>query len=329
MTSLDHQVLKELLAWIKAGKSCWLCTIAGTIGSSPRPVGSLMACNEDGIVVGSLSGGCVEEDLIDRLLAGEYNLAQPQRVEYGVTAEENERLGLPCGGRMEIVVEWIVPNERLIEQMTVVEQRLARRQCVQRLVNLADGLAEIREADHYYPLEISDTEMLQTFGPRYQLLLVGAGQLAHSLADLATSMDYQVRVCDPRPAMVEQWSLEGVTAQQMMPDDFVREYALDAYSIVITLTHDPRIDDMALMEALLTNSFYVGALGSERTSAKRRERLIELDLTQEQIDKLHGPVGLPIGSKTPPEIAVAIMAELTMARAVRDGRKPKLKLVAA
>jgi xanthine dehydrogenase accessory factor len=329
MTSLDHQVLKELLAWLKAGKSCWLCTIAGTIGSSPRPVGSLMACNEDGIVAGSLSGGCVEDDLIDRLLAGEFNQQEPQRVEYGVTAEENERLGLPCGGRMEIVVEWIVASEQLIEQLGVVEQRLAKRQCVQRRVDMSNGSAQINDADHYYPLEISGSEMLQTFGPRYQLLLIGAGQLAHSLADLATSMDYQVRVCDPRPALVEQWSLDGVVAQQMMPDDFVREYSLDAYSIVITLTHDPRIDDMALMEALLTNAFYIGALGSDRTSAKRRERLLALDLTPEQIDKLHGPVGLPIGSKTPPEIAVAIMAELTMVRAVRDGRKPKLKMVAA
>jgi xanthine dehydrogenase accessory factor len=164
-------------------------------------------------------------------------------------------------------------------------------------------------------LQLSDDEMVQTFGPRFLMLLIGAGQLSVSLAEIAQMLDYRVLVCDPRQQMVDHWPLPDVECVQMMPDDVVRERAGDPYSIIITLTHDPRIDDMALMEALTTDAFYVGALGSDRTTAKRLPRLKDLDLTEQQISRLHAPVGLKLGSKTPPEIAIAILAELTQTRA--------------
>ena len=148
-----------------------------------------------------------------------------------------------------------------------------------------------------------------------RMLLIGAGQLSAILADLAERLDYRVSVCDPRPDTLRDWQgPDGVERVAAMPDDFLREAGVDAYTVVITLTHDPRIDDMALMEALQQPAFYVGALGSSRTSAARRERLAQLDLSAEQIGRLHAPVGLPIGSKRPMEIVIAILAELTQLR---------------
>ena len=157
----------------------------------------------------------------------------------------------------------------------------------------------------------------QDFGPRLHLLLVGANELARCISELATAMDYAVTVCDPRRDRIDQFPVSAVDTVCAMPDDVVRERASDSHSLVITLTHDPRIDDMALMEALQSEACYVGALGSERTSAKRRERLLLLDLSEADIGRLHAPVGLPIGSKSAMEIAVAIMAELVQLKAQR------------
>lgn len=309
---MDQQVLRQLQHWLDAGQSCFLCTIVGTVGSSPRPVGSLLACNDQGQLVGSLSGGCVEENLLERLGRGELAQQQPEAVEYGVVAEENERLGLPCGGRLTILVERIRADQQPL--FAHINTRLDQRRCCQRRVELGSGEATVSDCDDFQPLVVDQHSLVQGFGPRYLLLLVGAGQLARCLAEMALMMDYRVVVCDPRPAMIADWTLEGVELIQGMPDDVVREQVKDAFSIVITLTHDPRIDDMALMEALTSPACYVGALGSVRTSAKRRQRLPQLGLSEQQIARLHAPVGISIGSKTPPEIAVSILAELTQMR---------------
>ena len=312
MDTIDQQVLRQLQQWLRGGQACWLCTIVNTLGSAPRPVGSLLACNEDGQVVGSLSGGCVEDDLLERLSRHEMARTGPELVEYGVTAEENERLGLPCGGRLEVLVERA--GARQLPALDTIIDCLDRRGCCRRELDLESGEMRVTPTDHFQPLVCAGGMLGQSFGPRYLLVLVGAGQLARSLAQLAMMLDYRVLVCDPRPAMIADWNLSGVELVQGMPDDVVRERVADRFSLVITLTHDPRIDDMALMEALASPAGYVGALGSVRTSAKRRKRLPQLGLSQQQIDRLHAPVGLSIGSKTPPEIAIAIFAELTSLR---------------
>ena len=310
MHSVDQQVLEHLVSWLEAGERAWLCTIVATFGSSPRPVGSLFALSGNGASAGSLSGGCVEDDLVEALLAGE--ITGIRRMEYGVTAEENERLGLPCGGRLEILVETL-SAERLPEFRTLLEAAAERRYLARR-VQLSDGSAELEAADAFAPLAIDDGQMLHTFGPRYRLLLIGAGALSETLSRLASAMDYQVLVNDPREEALARWEGEAVARIPGMPDDAVRENANDPHCIVLTLTHDPRIDDMALMEALEQDLFYVGALGSVRTTEKRIARLSELGLSRAQLDRLHAPVGLPIGSKTPMEIAIAILAELTQLR---------------
>ena len=327
MENADLEVLSRLTQWVRDGKPSWLCTVIKTWGSSPRPVGSLLCCNSDGHLAGSLSGGCIEEDLLEKLQRGEMATDGPEVLIYGVTAEETERLGLPCGGQLHVVAEPFLDASQLTALEHVVA-RVSERECVERRVDIANGEMAITDQPRFRHLsfegEFSNTDnagekfLVQTYGPRYQLFLIGAGQVSMCLADMAKSLDYQVVVCDPRGHLMEQWPVDGVQLVTDMPDDAVRKYANDAFSAIIALTHDPRIDDMGLMEALRTDAFFIGAMGSTRTSANRRERLKMLDLTDEEINRLHAPVGLPIGSKTPAEIAIAILAQLTALRSEKE-----------
>ncbi len=310
MHSVDQQVMEHLVSWLQRGDRAWLCTIIATIGSSPRPVGSLFACNDAGETAGSLSGGCVEDDLVERLVAGELDAVQ--YLEYGVSAEENERLGLPCGGRLEILLEPLSADA--LPDLQALLQAVSERRYLARRVRLVEGASELQPASAYAPLERDDDGVTVTFGPRYRMLLIGAGALSETLSRLASAMDYQVLINDPRADVLARWEGEAVQRIGGMPDDAVRAHATDRDSIVLTLTHDPRIDDMALMEALEHELFYIGALGSVRTTGKRLERLRALGLGESQLARLHAPVGLPIGSKTPMEIAIAILAELTQLR---------------
>ncbi len=307
--SAEEQVLGTLRTWLRSGETAWLCTIVEIAGSSPRPLGTLMACASGGPQSGSLSGGCVEEDLIERLRSARAATTGPEVCSYGLSAEENERLGLPCGGRLSVLVE-PMREDTHGAHIDALLGALAARRCVMREVRLADGMCRAADTGGVAPLAMTDGMLRHTLGPRFRLLLIGAGQLAQSLSLLASMLDYRVVVCDPRRQAIDAWRGPEVELVCAMPDDFLRAAAVDSYTAVITLTHDPRIDDMALMEALGLDAFYVGALGSPRTSAKRRERLRQLDLADEQIARLRAPVGLPIGSKQPLEIAIAILAEL-------------------
>ena len=311
MQAIDHDVLKHSLDWLE-GTRPWLCTIVKTLGSSPRPVGSVVAISDDGRQVGSVSGGCVEEDLVERLRAGEYAGERPELIEYGVSAEENERLGLPCGGRITLLLQRLGQDDK--PWLAAALQAMDERRCVERHLDINTGETRLEPVAHFTSLSLGHQTLRQCFGPRLRMLLVGAGQLAHSLAELGLAMDYEVMVTDPRAQLLDQWEGPPVALVQGMPDDVIRKHAADKHSVIITLTHDPRIDDMALMEALGTEAWYVGALGSQRTTEKRLARLRQLDISDQQLARLHAPVGLDIGSKTPIEIAVAIMAQLTRLR---------------
>lgn len=314
MNSLDQQVVTQLADWLDAGKQCWLCTIINTFGSSPRPVGSLLACNEDGLFCGSLSGGCVEDDLRESINNRELATEKPEKIKYGVTVEDVLRLGLPCGGTLEVVVEPILPEQHALYRS--LSEKIMNRQLVTRTVNMESGEVSLKDADNFEPLSLDGNILCHTYGPSFRLLLIGAVQVAYYLANMASALDYQVEICDPRKELVENTNIDSAPVINAMPDDWLREKNLDQQTAVIALCHDPRIDDMALMEALQqSDAFYIGAMGSERTSSQRRDRLAQLDITEAQIDILHAPVGLSIGSKTPPEIAIAILAELTSLRA--------------
>lgn len=317
MHAVDEEVIRKVQAWLDEGRNCWLATVIGTWGSSPRPVGSLLACDPDGHIVGSLSGGCVEDDLLEKLTRGELARDQAQFFTYGVSDEESEKFGLPCGGSLRIVIEPLQPDADTRAHVDHLTAALTERRHVRRTVDLSTQVKLALDADGYTPLEWDEaTQRLNhTYGPQQQLFIIGAGMVSQYLASMALSLDYAITVCDPRQQMLDDFPVEGINRVCDMPDDAIRAMASDASSAIVALTHDPRIDDMGLMEALKTDAFYVGALGSSRTSANRRERLKELDLTDAELDRLHAPVGLPIGSKTPPEIAVAILAEITAVKA--------------
>jgi xanthine dehydrogenase accessory factor len=321
MENLDVMVLRTLRDWRVADKRALLATVVRTWGSSPRPIGSIMALCETGAVVGSVSGGCIEDDLIYRFTqayahAATSNTAEapntlpsgpPQRIKYGVTADEAHRFGLPCGGTLELVLEFD-PDAELLDTLL---SHLSTGHLMQRTTDLRTGQVSLQMSDAPAELQINEHQLINTYGPEYRMLLIGAGQLTEYLATMALFNGFAVTVCDPREEYRGAWSVPNVTLTAEMPDDVVQSFRADRRSCVIALTHDPKLDDLALLEALNTDAFYVGAIGSRRNNEARRERMIEhMDQTPTSLEKLRGPIGIYIGSKTPAEIAVSIMAEV-------------------
>src|SRR6266542_3690609 len=313
MDSVDLEVLRRSAEWLAAGRRVLLVTVVKTWGSSPRPPGALLAVRDDGHVVGSVSGGCIEDDIVERSRREGAYVKRPQTVTYGVSAEDARKFGLPCGGTIQLVLEPLAPQSRIGELLELVQQG----NLVARTLDLESAEVALAPAGTADGLAFDGQVLTTVHGPRYRMLVIGAGQLSKYLAQIAVGLDYQVTVCDPREEYTETWDIPGITLVKTMPDDTVVEMKLDERCAVVALTHDPKLDDMALMEALKSRAFYVGALGSRANNAKRRERLKnDLDVTDEEVARLHGPIGIYIGSRTPPEIAVSILAEVT---AVKNG----------
>jgi xanthine dehydrogenase accessory factor len=314
MENLDVLVLRTLRDWRLAGQRAMLVTVVRTWGSSPRPVGSIMAMCADGAVVGSVSGGCIEDDLIHRYTrAGAIPSGPPSLTRYGVSADEAHRFGLPCGGTLELVLEYDPDAAGLAELVNSLDSG----HMMQRHLRLSDGWANLQEASAPSDLRLTGVELVNTFGPAYRMLLIGAGQLTEYLATMALFSGFAVTVCDPREEYRGAWNVPGVQVLSGMPDDVVLSFKPDRRSCVIALTHDPKLDDLALLEALKSDAFYVGAIGSRRNGEARKLRMIEhFEQTVEGLAKLRGPIGIYIGSKTPPEIAVSVMAEVL---AVKNG----------
>lgn len=315
MESIDVLVLRTARDWLAAGERVLLATVARTWGSSPRPVGSMMALRNDGRVVGSVSGGCIEDDLIHRYTTAHGGSgirdSAPEVVRYGVSADDAHRFGLPCGGTLELILEFDPALPSLEELLLQLDAgRLVRRQ-------LTLNTREISLQPTATPEQFSfdGQEMINTLGPGYRMLMIGAGALAEYLATMALFNGFKVAVCDPRPEYIEAWEVKGVERIVGMPDDVVRDFAVDVRTCIVALSHDPKLDDLALLEALHGPAFYIGAIGSRRNSQLRRERLIEhFGETQASLERLRGPIGLYIGSKTPAEIAVSVMAEILAAK---------------
>ena len=307
LDSVDLQVLKTAREWVQAGHRVVMATIVNTWGSAPRPIGAVSAIRDDGLIAGSVSGGCVEDDMIDRVRARELVDDKPATTRYGVTDEHARRFGLPCGGTLELVLEPLGAQSGLDELLTRVE----RHELVVRSLDMKTGRAQLAPGRWSDRLVFDGNLLISVHGPQWRLLIIGAGQLSKYLAQFAQALDYHVTVCDPREEYANTWDVAGVELTREMPDDVVIAMKLDAHSAIVALTHDPKLDDMALLEALKSPAFYVGAIGSKKNNEARRRRLAEFDLSESEIDRLHGPVGLKIGSKTPPEIAVAILGEMT------------------
>jgi xanthine dehydrogenase accessory factor len=310
--SVDLQVLKSAREWLQAGHRVAMATIVNTWGSAPRPAGALVAIRDDGMVSGSVSGGCIEDDMISLARAGELVKEKPLATKYGITAEQAKRVGLPCGGTLELVLEPLTASSGIDELLA----RIERHELAMRTLDMETGRASVGPATWQDALSFDGRTLVTVYGPRWRLLLIGAGQLSQYIAQMAEALDYQVTVCDPRSEYADTWHVPGVELNRGMPDDVVTAMKLDGHSAVVALTHDPKLDDLALMEALKSPAFYVGAIGSRKNNDARRRRQLEFDVSEAQIGRLHGPVGLNIGARTPPEIAVAILAEMT---AVRNG----------
>ncbi len=326
MDSVDTEVLKCAVTWLADGHRATLATVVRTWGSAPRPIGAMLAIRDDGHVVGSVSGGCVEDDLIARVkdfqTKNQIADGKPEVVSYGVTTEQAARFGLPCGGTLQLVLEPVSVGAKLGELLATIE----RHELVARFLDMDTGGVRLEAGRWSDALEFDGKTLKSIHGPRWRLLIIGAGQTSRFLAQMAQALDYQVTVCDPREEYADEWNVAGATLVRGYPDDVVLEMNPDAHLAVVAVTHDPKLDDAALLEALKSPAFYVGALGSRANNEKRRKRLADFDLSAAEIARLFGPVGLKIGSKTPPEIAVSILAEMT---AVRRGVKLELIGVAA
>jgi xanthine dehydrogenase accessory factor len=315
MESLDLRVLQDALSWKLSGHACTLVTVVETWGSAPRPPGALLAVRDDGVVSGSVSGGCVEDDLIARIKRGDHIsdgiTDKPSMIAYGVTKAEAARFGIPCGGSLRLV------QEPLLETAWVQEllERTSAHALVARTLNLTTGAVRLSAAQRGDTFSFDGIALKTTFGPKWRLLLIGAGQLSQAVAQMASMLDFEVLVCDPREEYAATLQMDGVTRVLGMPDDVVRDLKADAHTAIVALTHDPKLDDMALMEALRSDAFYIGALGSKRNTETRKARLKEhFELTDAELSRLHGPVGLRIGAKTPAEIAVSVIAQIVQVK---------------
>jgi xanthine dehydrogenase accessory factor len=317
MEDLDTLVLRTALGWHAADLPVVLVTVARTWGSSPRPPGSLMAINGQGETVGSVSGGCIEDDLIQRIREGGMRAAcsaeTPAVLRYGISADQAHRFGLPCGGTVELVLEPVSSHSRLDELLLACQQRRS----TERRLDLRTGQVELSEGRRDGLPQLDDTQLTTYLGPQARLILIGAGDLSRFMCQMALSLGFEVIVCDPREEHRSGWQMDGVILSHEMPDDLILRLCPDVRTAVVALTHDPKLDDLALIDALQSEAFYVGAIGSRRNTAQRRERLhTHFGLAEADLQNLHAPAGLYIGSKTPAEIALSIMAQVV---AVKNG----------
>lgn len=316
MHSNEHEVLQQALSWHAAGQRCVLVTVLGTFGASPRPPGAMAVISEQGLITGSVSGGCVEDDLVHEVMSGalwhEPAVGAPRvlmRV-YGRDAAERERYRLPCGNALRLAIEpfWHVAQAEQALAAIRAQQRVCKR------LDYTSGHATLMPAHDVRDFSDDEQGFSAVLGPRHRLLLIGATEVSRYLLPIAQSLGYAVSICDPRTEYTGAWQEPGATLLAGMPDDVVMAFGCDERTAVVTVTHDPKLDDLALMEALRTPAFYVGALGSGITTARRKDRLRLFDLSTQQLAQLRGPVGLPIGSRSPAEIAVSIAAELIQVR---------------
>lgn len=315
MESADVNVLRACQRWRAAGAQVVLVTVVRTWGSSPRPPGSMMAIRDDGAVIGSVSGGCIEDDLIAQTRAhadgGAAFGGLPSTRAYGIASAQARQFGLPCGGTLELVLEPLHDGSRIDELLA----GLALRRQLTRTLDMQSGNVVLEEGATDVGIRHDGGRLVHGLGARYRLLVIGAGQLSRYLCEIALGAGFDVLVCDPREEFHADWQLPGVQISRAMPDDLVLAAMPDARTAVIALTHDPKLDDLALMEALRSPAFYVGALGSRRNHALRIARMTEhFGMSHAEVRQLHGPAGIYIGSRTPPEIAISILAEIIAAK---------------
>lgn len=312
MDYLDRQVIEGALGWSRQGEAVWLCTVLATFGSSPRPPGALMVATRTGRHIGSLSGGCVEEAFLARLSEGEFD--RPVTVvRYGDGDDvHGQGVTLPCGGMLEVLVERLAATPATHAHLERLAAALAGQQRLIRRVDLTHGRVELDEAPPPGPSVTRREETVELrLGPSRRLIIAGISPITAPCAAFAVTLGFEVIVCDPREAACADFDVPGVRVEARLPSAYITPATCHAATAVVALTHDPRIDDLAMMEAVRTPAFYLGVMGSRQTSAARRERLMRAGgMTEESVARIHMPIGLALGSKTPAEIALAVMADI-------------------
>ena len=322
MTTMDP--LDQLALWAHAGQTVALATVAATWGSSPRPVGSHMAISSTGDFAGSVSGGCIEGAVVD---AGLKVIAsgRPEMLEFGVTNEAAWEVGLACGGRIQVFVQ---PKPALLDKLNL--ERQTKRLCAVVTDTRTGAQVLVDDKDIVGDLCLSDDELMdvrarigadrsgvamygylvRVYAPPARMVIVGAVHIAQALAPMAQLAGFDVTVIDPREGFAKSAGLAGINSIAAWPDEGMAAIKPDARTAVVTLTHDPKLDDPALNAALKSEAFYIGALGSKKTHGSRLARLAEAGFKPEDTARIRGPVGLDINSLTPAEIAVSILAQV-------------------
>lgn len=310
MRQLDLQVIDTALQWVQDGHVIWFCTVLFTYGSAPRAPGAMLVAREDGRFVGSLSGGCVEEAFLQSLARGEFRAAA-QIVRYGESSAERERLRLPCGGILQVLIEYRVPDQAWADHLQTLHDVLKGQRRKVRQVDLTSGaFALVHDDGGGATTQVEDERVRVRVGPVLRLVLAGLSPVADYCASFARAIGCEVIACDPREE-ARPPSLEGAQFHRILPCTFISPVNCHEATAVVALTHDPRIDDLSLIEAVRTPAFYIGAMGSRLTSARRAERLARVGgLSAEQIGRIHMPIGLDLGSKTPAEIALSVIADV-------------------
>ena len=318
MNGSNRFVIEQLNLWLAQDFQPWLATVIETYGSSPRPVGSMMIYHPEKGIIGSLSGGCIEQKLMSQLTGEDSSITMscPTIIRYGDSAEQRSRLALPCGGHLDILLEKI--NSQDTQHFQTLENALHSRQWISRHIDLINANLEVINEISELDIQRKPNKIIHAIKPHDKLLLIGAGEVSRCLAEICKNLEFEITLCDFRDEFLQGWHVEDVQIIKTMPDDLIAEAFHDHHCAIVALAHDPRVDDMAMMQALKTDAFYVGAMGSFITSTKRRERLLELELNTQQIEKLHAPIGVDIHSRTPYEIAVSIAAQLIAERSKRQ-----------
>lgn len=307
MSRSEVEILTRGRDWQTAGERVVLATVAHTWGSSPRQPGALMVLGESGRFAGSVSGGCIESELVARIRD-----SFPTRFETVEYRSDTSRT-LPCGGRLLLTLEPLAELPDLDGMLAA----LAAGQAVERRLDLAAGTATWSLAGPEARTALDDTRLAVVYEPAWRLVVVGTGELASWVCRFASLLDYELAVCDPRPEYREGWVHEQWPASAEFPDDFIAARDCDAHTAIVALTHDPKVDDLAMMEALRTPAFYIGALGSRGTTAKRAARLVEhFDMSAAEVARIRGPIGIDLHTRKPAEIALAVVTDIT---AVRNG----------
>ncbi|MGB3021609.1 MAG: XdhC/CoxI family protein [Methyloceanibacter sp.] len=339
MSAGDPSIIPAALAWLAAGRRVALATVVQTWGSAPQPVGSQLLIDANGNFLGSVSGGCVEAEVIAEA-AEVIASAKSKTLQFGVEDETAWKVGLACGGTIRICLEPLTAEHggdgvlhrlagdiearrrvALVTELATGERRLAH-DSGDLETELAPALAEAFRQDRSVALEGSGGELfINVFSPAVRLIIVGAVHVAQALGPMARALGYEAVIVDPRAAFATAERFGEVRLLQDWPDEALTAIGVDASTAMVALSHDAKIDDAALVSALRSDAFYVGALGSRKTHAKRVERLLQAGVPAAEIERIHAPVGLDIGALGPAEIALSIIAQIIAVRRGKDGSR--------